>query len=176
MWKNIERTAHRLGFTRNEAAVILFLVGVLLAGQAIGMLNDEQTRQTDFKEEYRQYDMVFAARSSEIPVAESKVSDNKRNMSADGQSSLRSEKSESGRLNIVAEPLKQQTQITEVININRATASELEQLPGVGPVTAQRIIDYREQKEPFSAVEDIMNVKSIGPKKFEKLRTFICTE
>jgi competence protein ComEA len=48
------------------------------------------------------------------------------------------------------------------VNINTATADELEALPGIGPVLAQRIVDYREQHGPFRSVRDLLNVSGIG--------------
>ena len=60
-----------------------------------------------------------------------------------------------------------------LIHINTATAAELETLPGVGEVTAQRIIDYRESNGPFETIEDIQNVSGIGPKTFEGFRDMI---
>lgn len=59
---------------------------------------------------------------------------------------------------------------TEPININSALPTALDSLPGIGPAYAGRIIDYREQNGGFKAIEEIMNVKGIGPKTFEKLK------
>jgi competence protein ComEA len=56
------------------------------------------------------------------------------------------------------------------ININTADADTLQQLNGVGPSTAQKIIDYRTSVGAFHAIEDIMNVSGIGQKTFEKLK------
>ena len=53
---------------------------------------------------------------------------------------------------------------TVKININTASAGELTQLEGVGPKLAARIVAHREANGPFKAVEDIANVKGIGPK------------
>lgn len=61
------------------------------------------------------------------------------------------------------------------ININTASEAELTQLPGIGPVTAQKIIDYRESNGKFSNVEDIKNVSGIGDKKFEQIKDKIKT-
>lgn len=56
------------------------------------------------------------------------------------------------------------------VAINRAGAQELESLPGVGPVLAQRIFDYREQNGPFETVEDLLDVPGIGEGKLAALR------
>ena len=63
---------------------------------------------------------------------------------------------------------------TDAININTADAQLLDELPGVGPATAQAIIKDREENGPFSAPEDIMRVSGIGEKKFEKMKDALC--
>jgi competence protein ComEA len=57
-----------------------------------------------------------------------------------------------------------------VVNINTASAKDLEVLPGVGQKTAARIIEYREKNGPFKKVEELMNVGGIGEKSFLKLK------
>jgi competence protein ComEA len=64
----------------------------------------------------------------------------------------------------------------ELININTASLAELDSLPGIGPTTAQKIIDYREQNGPFLAKEDIINVSGIGPGTFERIKDLITVE
>src|SRR5215211_7643973 len=54
------------------------------------------------------------------------------------------------------------TNTTELIDINTASAAELDTLPKIGPTLAQRIIDYREQNGPFQQIEDITNVTGLG--------------
>lgn len=58
------------------------------------------------------------------------------------------------------------------VNINTATKGELENLPGIGPVIADRIIEYR-QNHKFSSIDDIKKVSGIGDKKFESIKDFI---
>ncbi len=59
------------------------------------------------------------------------------------------------------------------ISINSATLQQLSTLPGIGETTAQRIIDYRDQNGLFQQLEDLMEVKGIGPAKYEKLKDYI---
>ncbi len=56
------------------------------------------------------------------------------------------------------------------ININTADVTLLQQLTGVGPVTAQKIVDYREQNGNFGSIEELKNVSGIGEKTFEKMK------
>ena len=58
----------------------------------------------------------------------------------------------------------------ELVNINTADEAELDKLPGVGPSTAQKIIEYRETEGQFASPEDIMKVKGIGKAKYEKMK------
>ncbi|GAB5410385.1 MAG: hypothetical protein BalsKO_27500 [Balneolaceae bacterium] len=60
-----------------------------------------------------------------------------------------------------------------LISINEATLEELEMLPGIGSSYAQRIIEYRETNGGFKSVNDLVKVRGIGEKTFEKLKPFI---
>jgi competence protein ComEA len=66
-----------------------------------------------------------------------------------------------------------ETSTTELIDINTASGDELESLPGIGPTTAQKIIDYREANGPFLSTEDIINVSGIGPGTYERIKDLI---
>jgi len=60
-----------------------------------------------------------------------------------------------------------------VININAATATELEQLPGIGPSIAKAIVTYRSTNGPFVVIDDLMKVSGIGTSKLEALRAYV---
>jgi competence protein ComEA len=60
------------------------------------------------------------------------------------------------------------------INLNAATAQELDTLPGIGPAYAERIIAYRDQHGGFSSIEELQDIAGIGPKTYEKLKDMIC--
>ena len=59
------------------------------------------------------------------------------------------------------------------VNINTATVTDLDTLPGIGPTTAQAIVDYRLQHGPFQIIQDIRKVEGIGPATFENIQNFI---
>jgi competence protein ComEA len=60
-----------------------------------------------------------------------------------------------------------------LLNLNTATAAQLEELPGIGKATAERIIEYRTKNGAFKKIEDLMNVRGVGEKSFLSLKDLI---
>jgi comEA protein len=82
------------------------------------------------------------------------------------------------RVSLTSEPSPRSKSKKEIalagqqININLATATELQKLPGIGPKMSQRIVDHRD-KRFFQSIDELRQVSGIGPKTFEKLRPYV---
>ena len=72
-----------------------------------------------------------------------------------------------------SEGIKEEEAISQKVDINTASQEDLEKIKGIGPGLAKKIIEYRESHGSFEKIEDIINVKGIGEKKFEKIKEFI---
>jgi len=59
------------------------------------------------------------------------------------------------------------------ININTATSDELQQVPGIGPVTAEKILQMRKSYGAFKSVDDLLSIRGIGKKRLEKMRKYL---
>ena len=86
-----------------------------------------------------------------------------------------------GKPDFIAVPNENQPQQSvqdkpALLNINTASAEELETLSGIGPQMAQRIIQYREEHGNFTSVDALTKVKGLGEKTLEKLKPFISVE
>ena len=60
-----------------------------------------------------------------------------------------------------------------LVSLSSATVDQLDELPGVGPITAQKIVDYRTEHGPFASVDDLDAVPGIGPTRIEQLRDLV---
>ena len=59
------------------------------------------------------------------------------------------------------------------VDVNRASAADLQSVPGIGKSLAQRIVDFREKNGPFSKIDDLLKVQGIGEKSLERIRPFL---
>jgi comEA protein len=59
------------------------------------------------------------------------------------------------------------------ININAANSEELQQVPGIGPATAEKILQMRKSYGSFKSVDDLLSIKGIGKKRLEKMRKYL---
>jgi competence protein ComEA len=83
----------------------------------------------------------------------------------------------SGSLPVMAQGAQRATKpappatVADVVNLNTATVAQLAALPGIGPKTAELIIQYREKNGAFKKIEEIMNVRGVGEKSFLKIKS-----
>ncbi|MEX2217714.1 MAG: ComEA family DNA-binding protein [Phycisphaerales bacterium] len=78
---------------------------------------------------------------------------------------------------VIIEPARPRAaSLTHAINLNTATGPELELLPGIGPALAGRIIEHRKANGPFTSIDQLDDVKGIGPRTLERLRPLVKVE
>ncbi|HJN68332.1 MAG: helix-hairpin-helix domain-containing protein [Candidatus Marinimicrobia bacterium] len=144
-------------FTSQEKTVFRFLIGTALAGLIVGAIrhNYFDSKRDNIVTHERKASFL---RDSQLPLDTDAVSV-LQEIVADGQEEALREGSIKKKI--------------EIINVNTAKKDELIFLPNVGPVTAERIIRFREDFGVFKSIDDLTRVKGIGPKTLDKLRKYI---
>jgi len=162
----VKKLKELTGLSSKELMVIGFLLLSFLTGLAV--------KYSGWKEAY-QYDY-----SESDEGFESKIKSSFTDLKQQPLDSLQRQRAE--ELNKLADSIgmqiesgttKEELPAGVIININTALAGDLTRLPGIGEVMAERIIDYRTKQGGFKSAEELMNVKGIGEKKFEKMKEHI---
>ena len=154
----------RFGFTKRDLVLISFLLTTLVAGlivREVGWKNPKSTGHSVPNSEFEQH---LNSAFSTLELNEKQQE--KANLMRQYSDSLLDEKERNTTLKNGEIPSKK-------IDINHAMTGDLQLLPGIGEVTAERIIEYRERTGGFKSIDEIMNVKGIGAKKFEKMKNLI---
>jgi comEA protein len=160
----------KFGFTSQDLIIITFLLLVFLAGLVIKLSGWKNTKSfdysvSDFKFEQQLKSDFSGLEKNNLTALQNEKLSRLKSLS----DSLTSEKDKQEKEELLAKFEKK-------ININLAYTTDLQRLPGIGKVTADRIIEYREQNSGFAKIEDLMKVRGIGAKKFEKIKDLIKVE
>jgi comEA protein len=151
-------------FTKLESRAIILIIIAILVGTTIKIIKNQVTSNSfdfeSFDKEFIYKTSIYQNFSNQSPV----------------DTLINSETTEETNIKKQEKGKKEQNLKEKSININTATKDELVKLPGVGPSTAEKIIEYREKINGFKKIEDIMKVKGIGQKKFEKMKPYIFVE
>ncbi|MBX7042826.1 MAG: helix-hairpin-helix domain-containing protein [Ignavibacteria bacterium] len=160
-----------LRFSRSEIRVIVFMAAVIVAGYVIRNFRnfiDDAGKPFD----YTGMDSQFVSRSLGTTSKHSLDASEEGNRTDPTELSRAIDSA--GRTFQESSP--ENEAYGSIVDLNTAGATELEGLPGIGGATALRIIEYREKNGKFRNATDLMKVKGIGKKKFEKLRHLIKAE
>ena len=163
----LKKISRKIGFTETEIKVILFLAVGFLIGFGIKIYNDNS------KPEYKSYDYTkedslfnyYNNRAEKILSAEKNRKENK---IADSKEEVLDFSSRNFYKKKSLLPPEEKS-----INLNEADLETLIRLPGIGQITAKKIIDLRSKKSKYENLEELMEVKGIGKVKFNKIKKFL---
>lgn len=157
-----------LGFTRQEQQIILFLVVSLLIGSFLKVYNRIQQKVKVAAVEPGQIEAFKTYADSLEQVA---------NEAIEAPNLPGTESDEIAVVDAISSSANSdrptETESTLLLDLNTASKEELQSLPRVGPVLAQRIVDYRAQIGAFGEIEELKKVKGIGDKTFEKIKPYV---
>lgn len=165
----------RLQITKNERITIAALL-ILIA--LSGVLNAVIEKRTVYNtEHYEELERVFGERSRQVESEHQRIlaryypepETTAFRPDAFAGSASRPDTTET-------EGNGEENRESNRININQASAEELQQLPGIGPAYASRIVHWREQNGSFTSIAQLIEIRGIGPKRLETLRPLITVD
>jgi len=146
-----------LGLTKQEQGIVLFLTATLIVGVAVSLykrfVGAEALPEVD-----PHYIREFRTRAQEL----------RENPSLSPEREAQSASPQTGQSRARAVEAQK-----FLLDLNTATAEQLQGIPGIGPVLAGRIVEYRKQNGAFHAVSDLVDVKGIGAAKLEKIKPYV---
>lgn len=168
-----------LGFTPQEQRIVLFLIFSLLVGSFVKIyqiyIKPNELVQVD-------PGLIDALKEraeiiNEAPVTtleeETTPTENDNTAILQASRSIRNRPVQTESRKRIPELQSDNIANPVLVNLNLAGSEELQTIPKIGPVLAQRIIDYREESGPFSRIEEIKQVKGVGEKTFQKIKPYL---
>ncbi|MFZ5627053.1 MAG: ComEA family DNA-binding protein [Bacillota bacterium] len=149
--------------------IIGFCAGLacFLLGWQTGRLVEKEPAAMVLKADKLLNQVKLPVDASLVPAAQPRVEEEKQEQPLPEVKKEAQKKIQTSKNNKNSQPTPQ------VVNINQATAAELENLPGIGPALARRIVEYRNQHGLFTDKEQLLAVPGIGPKKMVELRPLV---
>jgi comEA protein len=159
----------KLGLTGQETAIIITLLITFSIGLIIKYSGWKKPDTFDYSQPDKQFEEKTKLAFNDLK--QQNLTEEQKQRSEEIKNISDSLQSEGDKKPVNQKELK----LDKKININTAFIDELILLPGIGETTAEKIIEYRDKNNGFKKTEEIMNIKGIGDKKFEKLKPFITT-
>lgn len=184
---SLERWLEKHKYQVGLILILILLAGVIVYGagsydrspspdsdQATTVIASVKKEMDDIRQENETLKSELSGLNTKLneiknALASSQINDGQANNEAGGKvAGVSASRPTENQAQIPASP-----QPSGIININTASAGELEKLPGVGPARAADIIQYRQANGGFKTPEEIMNIRGIGEKTFEKMKGMI---
>ncbi len=173
--KKLENISKKIGFTSTEAKVLLFILASFSAGLIVNIIKDKKNEKDFLEFDYKKEDSLFNAAAGEPDMAG-------RPEPGDTSVTVKEKKiaSQSELLDFTkgkfAGKISKNTLSDGKVNINSAGIADLRRLPGIGVKTGEAIIEYRNKHGKIKSADELMNVKGIGKKKFDKIKNLIIVD
>ena len=161
-----------LGFTKQEQGIVLFLIFSLLVGVSVQLYN-RFFRETSTVEINQEFVDKFNAKSEKINSLQELYSPLEKEKVIRENSTLASKEAQVKKQITIQNLPENNANEFALIDINSANEEELQIIPRIGPVLAERIIQYRQENGLFGRVEDLKQVKGIGKATFKKIVPYI---
>ena len=161
----LERISKKIGLTRTELKIVLFIISVLVVGFVYKTFLDRKVEIPFKSYDYIEEDEKFYGSTKDSALLNPQKSDDK-------EVDYKREVLDFNTQDF--DKVKKKTlPLENSLNLNKANIVELVTLPGIGEKTAQNIIEYREINGGFRNINQLLNVKGIGKSKLTKIKKYI---
>ena len=161
----LERISKKIGLTRTELKIVLFIITVLIVGFVYKTFLDRKVEIPFKSYDYIEEDQKFYGSTEDSTLLNPQKSDDK-------EVDYKQEVLDFNTQDF--DKVKKKTlPLENSLNINKANIEELVTLPGIGEKTAQNIIEYRKKNGGFRNIDQLLNVKGIGKSKLTKIKKYI---